>query len=120
MIKLFNSIYHKIFKKNDLDSLKKFCDDKQYVDTKKCIPFRDTVIETEEMPESPGDVFKLAERYCKKGSKMHIESIPDWWVQYVIYNVCDMKYSIHVERFKKREEALASIICLYEGKMIYN
>ena len=29
MIKLFNSIYHKIFKKNDLDSLKKFCDDKQ-------------------------------------------------------------------------------------------
>ena len=92
----------------------------QFVDIEKCTPFVDTVIDKDEMPKNPGDVFKLAEIYCKKGSKMHIESIPEWWVQYVIYNVCDMKYSVHVERFGTKEEPLASIICLYEGKMIYD
>ena len=39
--------------------------------------------------------------------------------QYVIYNVCDMKYSIHVERFRNEDKPLASVICLYEGKTIY-
>jgi len=61
-----------------------------------------------------------AETYCKKVSKMHIDSIPDWWVQYVIYNVCDMKYSVHVERFGTEKEPLASVICLYEGKTRYD
>ena len=51
---------------------------------------------------------------------MHIDDIPEWWVQYVIYNVCDMKYTVHVERFGTKEEPLASIICLYEGKMKYD
>ena len=37
----------------------------------------------------------------------------------VIYNVCDMKYSVHVERFGTEEKPLASVICLYEGKTIY-
>ena len=91
----------------------------QYVDVKKCTPFVDTIIDKKEIPQNPGDVFKLAERYCQKGSKMHIESIPEWWVQYVIYNVCEMKHTVHVERFGTKEEPLASIICLYEGKSIY-
>ena len=68
----------------------------QYVDVKKCTPFVDTIIDKKEIPQNPGDVFKLAERYCQKGSKMHIESIPEWWVQYVIYNVCEMKHTVHV------------------------
>ena len=34
------------------------------------------------MPETPGEIVTLAEKYCKKGSKMHIVSIPEWWVQH--------------------------------------
>ena len=94
--------------------------DSEYLDVTKCIPFVDTMIDKDEMPKNPGDVFRLAETYCKKGSKMHISSIPNGWVEYVIYNVCDMKYSVHVERFGTEEEPLASVICLYEGKTIYD
>ena len=97
-----------------------FASDTQNEDIKKCIPFTDTVLKTNEMPENPGDVLTLAEKYCRKGSKMQIVSIPEWWVQYVIYNVCDMKYSIHVERFGNEDKPLASVICLYEGKIIYD
>ena len=97
-----------------------FASDTQNEDIKKCIPFTDTVLKTNEMPENPGDVLTLAEKYCKKGSKMQIVSIPEWWVQYVIYNVCDMKYSIHVERFGNEDKPLAIVICLYEGKTIYD
>ena len=92
----------------------------QFEDVKKCIPFRDSVLNSDEIPTTPGDVLTLAEKHCKKGAKMHIDDIPEWWIQYVIYNVCDMKYTVHVERFGTKEEPLASIICLYEGKMKYD
>ena len=95
-------------------------DNKENEDIMKCIPFTDTVLKREEMPETPGEIVTLAEKYCKKGSKMHIVSIPEWWVQYVIYNVCDMQYSLHVERFGNIDEPLASVVCLYEGKNIYD
>ena len=101
-------------------SFTSFAKDSQLEDIKKCIPFVDTMIDTDEMPENPGEVKTLAETYCKKGSKMHIHSIPNWWVPYVIYNVCDMKYSVHVQRFGTEEEPLASIVCLFEGKHIYD
>ena len=101
-------------------SFSSFAKDSEYLDVTKCIPFVDTMIDKDEMPKNPGDVFRLAETYCKKGSKMHISSIPNGWVEYVIYNVCDMKYSVHVERFGTEEEPLASVICLYEGKIIYD
>ena len=97
-----------------------FAKDSQLEDIKKCIPFVDTMIDTDEMPKNPGEVKNLAETYCKKGSKMHIHSIPDWWVPYVIYNVCDMKYSVHVQRFGTEEEPLASVVCLFEGKHMYD
>ena len=87
---------------------------------KKCIPFRDSVLNSDEMPKTPGDVVTLAENHCKKGSKMHIDDVPNWWVPYIIYNVCDMKYSVHVEIFGTEETPLASIICLYEGKIKYD
>lgn len=92
----------------------------QFEDIIKCIPFRDSVLDSEETPKNPGDVISLAEKYCQKGSKMHIDDIPEWWKPYVIYNVCDMKYSVHVERFGTKEEPLASVICLYEGRIVYN
>ena len=96
-----------------------FAKDSQLEDIKKCIPFVDTMIDKDEMPKNPGDVVRLAETYCKKGSKMHISSIPNGWVEYVIYNVCDMKYTVHVEGFGTEEQPLASVVCLYEGKNIY-
>jgi len=101
-------------------SLSSFAKDSQFEDITKCTPFVDTMLDTDEMPKNPGEVNALAETYCKKGSKMLIDSIPKWWVQDVIYNVCDMKYSVHVERFGTEEEPLASVICLYEGKIIYD
>ena len=93
-----------------------FAKDSEIEDITKCIPFKDSVLDRDKMPQNPGDILSLAETYCKKGSKMHIDTIPEWWVQYVTYNVCDMKYSVHVERFGTEEEPLASIICIYEGK----
>jgi hypothetical protein len=101
-------------------SFSSFAKDSEIEDITKCIPFKDSVLDSDEMPQNPGDILSLAETYCKKGSKMHIDSIPEWWVQYVIYNVCDMKYSVHVERFGTEEEPLASIVCLYEGKTKYD
>ena len=64
-----------------------FAKDSQLEDIKKCIPFRDSVLNSDEIPTTPGDVLTLAEKHCKKGAKMHIDDIPEWWVQYVIYNV---------------------------------
>ena len=101
-------------------SFSSFAKDSQLEDIKKCIPFVDTMIDTDEMPKNPGEVKTLAETYCKKGSKMLIDSIPERWVQDVIYNVCDMKYSVHVERFGTEEKPLASVVCLYEGKTKYD
>lgn len=92
----------------------------QLEDIKKCISFRDSVLDSDEMPKTPGDVLTLAENYCKKGSKMHIDDVPNWWVPYIIYNVCDMKYSVHVERFGTEDEPLASVVCLYEGNIKYD
>ena len=100
-------------------SFTSFAKDSEYIDVKKCIPFTDTSLLDSEMPKTAGELVSLAENYCKKGSKMLIGSIPEWWVQYVIYNVCDMKYSVHLERFGTEEEPLASVVCLYEGKNIY-
>ena len=97
-----------------------FAKDSQLEDIKKCIPFRDSVLDSDEMPKTPGDVVTLAENHCKKGSKMHIDDVPNWWVPYIIYNVCDMKYSVHVERFGTEEKPLASVVCLYEGNIKYD
>ena len=97
-----------------------FADISQFEDIKKCIPFKDSILDSDEMPKTPGDVVTLAENHCKKGSKMHIDDVPNWWVPYIIYNVYDMKYSVHVERFGTDETPLASVICLYEGKIIYD
>ena len=101
-------------------SFTSFAKDTQLEDIKKCIPFRDSVLDSDEMPKTPGDVVTLAENHCKKGSKMHIDDVPNWWVPYIIYNVCDMKYSVHVERFGTEEKPLASVVCLYEGNIKYD
>ena len=51
---------------------------------------------------------------------MHIDDVPNWWVPYIIYNVCNLKFAIHVERFGTEETPLASVVCLYEGKIRYD
>lgn len=97
-----------------------FANASQYEDVQKCIPFRDTVLAYYERPKAPGDIVSLAQKYCKKGSKMHIDDVPNWWVPYIIYNVCNLKFAIHVERFGTEETPLASVVCLYEGKIRYD
>tara|TARA_B100000242_G_C42590586_1_gene279335 strand:- start:115 stop:477 length:363 start_codon:yes stop_codon:yes gene_type:complete len=88
----------------------------QYIDIEKCIPFSDSVLHRNEQPQTPGEIVPLAEKFCKKGSKMSIEDIPYWWTTHVIYNVCDMKFSYFVDKYGTEEEPKASIVCIYEGK----
>lgn len=92
----------------------------QYIDIEKCIPFSDSVLYRNEQPQTPGEIVPLAEKFCKKGSKMSIEDIPYWWATHVIYNVCDMKFSYFVHKYGTEEEPKANIVCIYEGRYKVN
>ena len=92
----------------------------QYIDIEKCIPFSDSVLSRKEQPKTPGEVVPLAEKFCKKGSKMSIEDIPYWWIPHVLYNVCDMRYSYFVDRYGDEDEPKTNIVCIYEGKWKVN
>ena len=101
----------------------------------KCTPFSRSIL-NKEFPKSPGDIIGLAEEICAKGSKIYLDEVPTSWVSDIIYNVCDLKYSLHVEKLGKRPARVraqpelgragmsemaqdfeaSSIICIFEGK----
>ena len=81
-------------------------------------------------------MIRLAEENCSEGSNIYVDEVPNSWVPDVIYNLCNLKYSLHVERLGKRSARargqpelgragmsemaqdfdVSSIICIFEGK----
>ena len=101
----------------------------------KCTPFSKSIF-NEKFPKNAGEVTRLAEENCSEGSKIYVDEVPNSWVPDVIYNLCNLKYSLHVERLGKRparergqpelgragmseiaqDFEASSIICIFEGK----
>ena len=66
-----------------------------------CVPVSDTVTG---LPEYPYQYAEFINDGCNSGEKVLMNNLFKSWVRYVIYNVCDLRHSIHVDGFDTRDD----------------
>ena len=75
-----------------------------------CVPIAETVTG---LPGSPAEYSDLAQANCISGDKIIMNDLYPWMVRYVVYNVCDLAYNVHVDDFEEREDGRNfAVVCI--------